>query len=578
MPIEPQATMGPPDWTEPLLDEPSAAPPRVNSALSDAAGMPSRPTRAGRIGSNSAAFFSRWLQARHATGFANDLAKAVLLGVVYYVAAVLSLRMALVGGQVTPIWPPTGIALVGLLYFGRKVWPGVAIAAFFVNAPIGPTLFTAAGVTAGNTLAPLLAVVLLQRMGFRLELDRLRDALAIVFVGALSVTVSATGGSVSLLLSGSVLPSGFWATWFVWWTGDAMGIFLVAPFLLSLRRTGLVVGAGWLRPAEGGLLLAGVAIVAYLAFQSRLHLEYLVFPFLAWAALRFQLRGAAPAALLVSSIAIWAAVNGTGPFADGTLLERMVTLQAFNGTAAFASFVLAAVVAERVQMEGRLVESERRASIGRVAAYIAHEIRTPLTNVALLASTIARRTRDAEILTRVEKINVQRRLAAAIIDNLLALTRTEEPHAVETDLRTVLATASEEVASFVRRGVDFRKETGEIPALAMVDPLRLQQAVANLLKNALEATRKGSVSVRLEERVDEYAIVVQDTGPGIAEPLREKIFEPFFTTKGPDQGTGLGLSFAKAVVEAHHGRIELASEPGRGSTFTIVLPRGPTRA
>src|SRR5439155_302721 len=99
------------------------------------------------------------------------------------------------------------------------VWPGVAIAAFFVNAPIGPTLFTAAGVTAGNTLAPLLAVVLLQRMGFRLELDRLRDALAIVFVGALSVTVSATGGSVSLLLSGSVLPSGFWATWFVWWTG-----------------------------------------------------------------------------------------------------------------------------------------------------------------------------------------------------------------------------------------------------------------------------------------------------------------------------------------------------------------------
>src|SRR3989442_8301889 len=207
MPIEPQATMGPPDWTELLPDEPSAAPPRVNSALSDAAGMPSRPTRAGRTGSNSAAFFSRWLQARHATGFTNDLAKAVLLGVVYYVAAVLSLRMALVGGQVTPIWPPTGIALVGLLYFGRKVWPGVAIAAFFVNAPIGPTLLTAAGVTAGNTLAPLLAVVLLQRIGFRLELDRLRDALAIVFVGALSVTVSATGGSVSLLPFGSVPAS-----------------------------------------------------------------------------------------------------------------------------------------------------------------------------------------------------------------------------------------------------------------------------------------------------------------------------------------------------------------------------------
>src|SRR5712691_7124462 len=557
MPIEPQATIDPPHWTEPLLDEPSAGSPRTNSALPEAAGLPSRPTRAGRTGSNSATGFSRWLSARRAAGFANDLAKAVLLGVGYYVAAVLSLRVALVGGQVTPIWPPTGIA----------------IAAFLVNAPIGPTLFTAAGVAAGNTLAPFLAVVLLQRMGFRLELDRLRDAFTIVFVGALSVTVSATGGSVSLLLSGSVPASGFWTTWFVWWTGDAMGIFLVAPFLLSLRRAGLVVGAGWLRPAEGGLLLAGVAIVAYLVFQSRLHLEYLVFPFLAWAALRFQLRGAAPASLLASSIAIWAAVNETGPFADGTLLERMVSLQVFNATAAFASFVLAAVVAERLQMQARLVESERRASMGRVAAYIAHEIRTPLTNVALLSSTIARRTHDAEILSRIEKINVQRRLAAAIIDNLLALTRTEEPHAVETDLRTVLATASEEVASYAKQGVDFRKETGEVPALAVVDPLRLQQAVANLLKNALEATRKGSVSLRLEERVAEYAIVVQDTGPGIAEPLRGKIFEPFFTTKGPGQGTGLGLSFAKAVVEAHHGRIELASDPGRGSTFTIVLPR-----
>src|SRR2546426_1341574 len=577
MPIEPQATIGPADWTEPILDEPSAAPPRVNSALSDAASLPARVRLPDRIRGNLAAPLAGRAGASRPAEFATDLGKALFVGAAYYLAAILSLRVALVGGQVTPIWPPTGIALVGLLAFGRKVWPGVAIAAFFVNAPIGPTLFTAAGVTAGNTLAPLLAVVLLQRMGFRLELDRLRDALAIVFVGALSVTVSATGGSVSLLLSGSVLPSAFWATWFVWWTGDAMGIFLVAPFLLSLRRTGLV-SAGWLRPAEGGLLLAGVAIVAYLAFQSRLHLEYLVFPFLAWAALRFQQRGAAPAALLVSSIAIWAAVNGTGPFADGTLLERMVTLQAFNATAAFASFVLAAVVAERMQMQGRLVESERRASMGRVAAYIAHEIRTPLTNVALLASTIARRTRDAEILTRVEKINVQRRLAAAIIDNLLALTRTEEPHAVETDLRTVLATASDQVASFVRQGVDFRKETGEIPVLAMRDPLLLQQAVANLLKNALEATRKGSVSVRLEERVAEYAIIVQDTGPGIAEPLREKIFEPFFTTIGPDQGTGLGLSFAKAVVEAHHGRIELASEPGRGSTFTIVLPRGPTPA
>src|SRR3989454_2601012 len=238
MPIEPQATIDPPHWTEPLRDEPSAGSPRVNSALSEAADSPSQPTPAGRARSNSAAAFSRWLQARHVTGFANDLAKAVLLGVVYYVAAVLSLRMALVGGQVTPIWPPTGIALVGLLYFGRKVWPGVAIAAFFVNAPIGPTLFTAAGVTAGNTLAPLLAVVLLQRMGFRLELDRLRDALAIVFVGALSVTVSATGGDVALPPFGLVSPSGGRGAPAGRPAGRATGPFPLRPLPLRRRPNG----------------------------------------------------------------------------------------------------------------------------------------------------------------------------------------------------------------------------------------------------------------------------------------------------------------------------------------------------
>src|SRR5256712_8590822 len=217
MPIDPQATTGAPHWTEPVLDEPSAASRRVTSELSEAADSPSQPTPAGRTRSNSAAAFSRWLQARQAAGFANDLAKGVLLGVVYYVAAVLSLRMALVGGQVTPIWPPTGIALVGLLYFGRKVWPGVAIAAFLVNAPIGPTLFTAAGVTAGKHPAPSPPVSLCQRIGFRPGIAPRPDPLSIVFVGALRVKISATGGYVCLLPSGSGFPHGVWDALVVWW-------------------------------------------------------------------------------------------------------------------------------------------------------------------------------------------------------------------------------------------------------------------------------------------------------------------------------------------------------------------------
>src|SRR5437763_554279 len=90
----------------------------------------------------------------------------------YYASARLGLLLALVNGQVTPLWPPTGIALVCLLLLGVRVWPGIALGAFLVNLPIGPTLPAVLAISAGNTLAPVCAGLLLRRIGFRTELDR----------------------------------------------------------------------------------------------------------------------------------------------------------------------------------------------------------------------------------------------------------------------------------------------------------------------------------------------------------------------------------------------------------------------
>ena len=103
-----------------------------------------------------------------------DLLGAIALGAAYYLAAQLSLQLALVGENITPLWPPTGIALVGFLLRGRRLWPGVAIAAFAVNLTISATPLAAATTAAGNTLAPLAAAILLDRVGFRPQLDRLR--------------------------------------------------------------------------------------------------------------------------------------------------------------------------------------------------------------------------------------------------------------------------------------------------------------------------------------------------------------------------------------------------------------------
>ena len=99
--------------------------------------------------------------------------KLVLVGGAYYIAAVLGLRVALIEKNVTPLWPPTGIAVVAFLIFGWRVWPGVALAAFAVNLPISTNALAAVVTAAGNTGAPIVAAILLVKVGFRREIDRL---------------------------------------------------------------------------------------------------------------------------------------------------------------------------------------------------------------------------------------------------------------------------------------------------------------------------------------------------------------------------------------------------------------------
>ncbi|WP_341483642.1 MASE1 domain-containing protein [Streptomyces endophytica] len=154
---------------------------------------------------------------------------------VYYGGARLGLLQELVRGQVTPLWPPTGIALTALLLFGPRVWPGIALGAFLVNVSLGPSFLVVCAIVAGNTLGPLLSLRLLRRVGFHTRMDRLRDAVALVGLGALTgMLVSATVGSGVLVLSGALTGADFWPTWAVWWTGDAMGVLVVTPVLLLL--------------------------------------------------------------------------------------------------------------------------------------------------------------------------------------------------------------------------------------------------------------------------------------------------------------------------------------------------------
>ncbi|MCX5401918.1 MASE1 domain-containing protein [Streptomyces sp. NBC_00102] len=292
------------------------------------------------------------------------VAAAQLLGVVvaYYLSGRLGLLRRLEAYQsvVTPLWPPTGVALAALLQFGVRIWPGIALGALFTTLSVSGSLSPfGIGILAGNTLGPLTAYAALRSVGFRKELDRLRDGVALVFLGAFAgMLVSSTLGCVTLVVAEKLPPERYWPVWACWWAGDVMGVLVVTPILLVLRRARMPrITDRWLEAA--GLFVV-MSVASLVATNSTLAMLYLVFPVLIWAALRFQLAGSAPCALLVSVLAVISATHQAGPFRGHQVLEVMLNLALLNGSVTLTSLLLSAVVTEQLdirrEMEHACVE------------------------------------------------------------------------------------------------------------------------------------------------------------------------------------------------------------------------------
>src|SRR3989475_328656 len=156
----------------------------------------------------------------------------------------------------------------------------------------------------------------------------------------------------------------------------------------------------------------------------------------------------------------------------------------------------------------RLRQSERLATLGQLAGFIAHELNTPLTSISLLTDAAGRKTKDAGVHEKLEKIDAERRRAAEIIRSLTSLSRSRQIQAVDSDLRSIVEAALDEVRRYRKKGVPIDVNLGGVPLRLKADPLQLQEVVVNLVKNAIDATDHGSVRVRLEERPEFYAVIV----------------------------------------------------------------------
>jgi PAS domain S-box-containing protein len=292
--------------------------------------------------------------------------RAALLAAIYLVVAKLGLRYATIGPSISPVWPPTGLAIAALMLLGLRFWPAILAGAFLANATTGIPIVAAFGIACGNAAEAALAAYLLRRRaGPHLASDDLGGLRTLVGVAApLGTFVSAVVGVTTLLLAKVIAGSTFFLALALWWAGDYLGALVVTPVLLTW---GGPSGARMeRRPAfELALVVVGAVVAAAVVFGNLIppaflqppQYPYLLFPFVIGAALRFGPRGATLLTLTVALLAVVYTVRGGGPFVMHSVPSTDLALLMYVGVLAITGLFMSPVIARRVKAESALREA-----------------------------------------------------------------------------------------------------------------------------------------------------------------------------------------------------------------------------
>ncbi len=519
-----------------------------------------------------------------------------VLAIAYFVAGKAGLRLAFLDPSASPVWPPAGIALAGLLVLGYDGWWAIFLGALVVNLTTAGNLGTSFCIAAGNTLEAICGAWLVNRYAGGVRVfDRAQDVFKFALIAVVSTTISPAIGPTSLAMAGFLPWANFGRVWFTWWVGDLTGYLVIAPLVLLWWVGPRIIWTARQKVEAAVVLillcLSGGAVFGgcFVEFFQNYPLAFICSPIIIWTAFRFGQVETATGIFILMGIALWGTLHHFGPFHLRTNNQSLLTLQAWAGVLTLTSMTLAAAMAERRRVEAELeqqkaaVESANRTK-DNFLAMLSHELRTPLTPVVSFLDLLEAEPEKNET-TRIALAAIRRNieLERSLIDDLLDLTLVSKGK-LKLDLKPIDAhEAISNVVEICRPDAVEKRLRVELNLRAAhcwitADTAKFQQIIWNLLKNAIKFTPVGgeiTISSANEKR-ERLTITVRDNGIGIEPEALGRVFNAFEQGDQSFQkrhgGLGLGLAISKAIADGH-GATLMAMSDGRdrGATFRLTM-------
>jgi signal transduction histidine kinase/CheY-like chemotaxis protein len=519
-----------------------------------------------------------------------------IVTLVYFIVGKFGLMLASFHASASPVFPSAGIALAALLVLGYRVWPGIFIGAFLVNATNAGDVATSLAIATGNTLEALAGAWLVIRFARGKNFcGRPQDVFKFALVAATSTIVSASFGVTSLVLTGFADWRHYGEIWLTWWLGDATGDLVFTP-LVVLWSVGSQRGWSKTEATEVGVLFLLLVLLSSVVFGGWLQISsqnypitFICGPIVIWTAFRFRPLETASGIFIMSVIAVWGTLHGFGPFIRETENQSLIALQSWIAVLTITAMALSAGMAERRRVEEELhqqksiVEAANRTK-DHFLAMLSHELRTPLTPViSALESLETEPTQTQESKTSLAMIRRNIELETQLIDDLLDFTRITRD---KMQLRFIPIDAHQAVSNVVEicraeakaKSLHVHLNLRAKNCYVTADSAKFQQIIWNLFKNAVKFTPEdGAITISSENPSETvFNLSVRDTGIGMEREVMQRIFDPFEQGNRSFEhrfgGLGLGLAISKSLTQAHGGTLTAQSDgSNRGSTFTLSM-------